>query len=67
MGIELENNFHKYCKIDEIDFNTKIWYNCVKNLSFIVPNYVIELFKFIESKNNNDNFSNFLKYFENNY
>ena len=52
MGRALENHFHNYCKIDEIDFNI---------------NYVIKLFKFIESKNNNDNFSNFLKYFENNY
>ena len=48
MGRALENNFHKYCKIDEIDFNTKILYNCVKNLSFIDPNYVVKLFKFIE-------------------
>ena len=67
LGRALEVNRKKYIKLEDKNENIISLYKCVLNLAYIDDEYVIKVFDHIKHINDNNNFAQFLKYFEDNY
>ena len=64
----MENKKNILCKSElSNDENLYTLYNIMCNLFLCDPEYVVYVFDIIKRKSDNDNFNNFLKYFETEY